>query len=1339
MEHSGSVRDVTTAAPLKGTLPSNHKARECTPRTEASTDAITGDNQRMGAVTRSASTLCDPKEMLQTAASTPRKDQKKRPDRHEHVGEATHVLSDDLAFEIPVSSPSLKRPRSKQLIETLEGLSDESGDAKLSEIVAVADRLAAHDKSDRASSHRHYHPPSSASQRCAKPLSPSAICDVHSTLDSTSTRLVSSLFPPAVSEGCDERFDGLAARALSPANEGDTYTTPVNDLTTVKATPNNSLSPIERAASSSSESSIIFTVSTAPHEVTTGVHPLKKPHNWAGVPTQTTPLDESRDDTHHSAHQLEGSSRHTSECSPSFSVIQTVVDSASTFGRRSEELSSAAPPVIPLLPSPTHVLNVPEPSGMPQPLERALQGTLESTPDSSARGLVPSATCLSSVNASPVPAQARDTLSVEHVHNASLALGSLSHDSGYAVPLQQPLECDVVESHGSSGQSSFLTIASYNAKKVVRLSSAENADEQESCDGSTWEADPVRYSSSTESVSAAVEARLGDCADQTSIFQVNAQASCDEGVAGAVDAKQELLRHDGASQPWSRVNQDSLVESASSVYGNAVVVESSGGDPNKSAATDASRMIACGSAAVIHTRGFPVPPTNLTHAAAAWEALQRAAIMTGSDNAPIHFERSRGLLGGRVSGSGMEPLQTTVADSLPPYQPRMEGPVWKEPLDSLCLPNLQESSSCCFPAPRGAETLAVAVAAAVKNRVSCAAPGEGMVDNAASLADEKILNAAADAAVPLDTGAALGAGRGRDTNSRLVEKEGAGCEGTDEPSETTAAARSKTSSVFEGAPQSEEAMGATTESSPGHDALLPHLLRPCRSGFAMDKEDRTGATPKGCLSLMLDSALSQLSVDWTQGGQEADDSATDDIKDPPSPAPSPPSHSTVEAHAEAVVAKVESLQSAAILRVAGESASGVYVVKDPATAHLMQKNVQPEGAGIISLSGASVQREDGASNQCRSSSPEVSRTDSAHHVTAMRLGLFLSFSTRSRTPELASVTAPVVFTGSGFSSSHAAELDQSPLELSARAWRAPSFSDGGGEEDVGDGVPQSHAPTPPSSHLSQRKARGTPLLEAAQSLVVAFTEGLTNDSPPIEAFSRTVASARSLSAEATESNATLSLLENSVERFGDTHPVPFSSSVTYSPSADEGGRSGVVGDIALDHTVIPAADVTGEQEALSAQDCHDSPARSPSSPKSCSSRLQAHTPSSPLSHAGASPSTPEGENGAADRSDLSHLFSSTSSSLMTTPPPTPPAKSAPFLNSPGQLDVLHQGGDATFAERKTSSLSPPRDSLEHDVPLHHPKVISTDTAVFLSLCQPPSSDLSSDLQTTRSEISGTIA
>lgn len=96
--------------------------------------------------------------------------------------------------------------------------------------------------------------------------------------------------------------------------------------------------------------------------------------------------------------------------------------------------------------------------------------------------------------------------------------------------------------------------------------------------------------------------------------------------------------------------------------------------------------------------GLPVPPTNHTHATAAWEAREHTASAAAA------------VVGITASGSPQDaPARIrkdgkafTMQTSLPPYQPRMEGPVWKDALDTVRLPQLQESNCPAQPAVNAA-------------------------------------------------------------------------------------------------------------------------------------------------------------------------------------------------------------------------------------------------------------------------------------------------------------------------------------------------------------------------------------------------------------------------------------------------------------------------------------------------------------------------------------------------------------------------------------------------------------------------------------------------------------
>ncbi|KPA74570.1 hypothetical protein ABB37_09208 [Leptomonas pyrrhocoris] len=92
--------------------------------------------------------------------------------------------------------------------------------------------------------------------------------------------------------------------------------------------------------------------------------------------------------------------------------------------------------------------------------------------------------------------------------------------------------------------------------------------------------------------------------------------------------------------------------------------------------------------------GLPVPPTNHTHAAAAWKARQRAASTGGSDAASFASSKPP------AEQHPKRRRPSTTEALLPLYEPRMEGPVWKDALDTVRVPQLQESNRRSPPTPK---------------------------------------------------------------------------------------------------------------------------------------------------------------------------------------------------------------------------------------------------------------------------------------------------------------------------------------------------------------------------------------------------------------------------------------------------------------------------------------------------------------------------------------------------------------------------------------------------------------------------------------------------------------
>lgn len=90
--------------------------------------------------------------------------------------------------------------------------------------------------------------------------------------------------------------------------------------------------------------------------------------------------------------------------------------------------------------------------------------------------------------------------------------------------------------------------------------------------------------------------------------------------------------------------------------------------------------------------GLPVPPTNRTHIEAAWAAAARQMTTETCHSATDEANRVLASFGSQWRTRGVcTQGSSSSAVEAPPYTPSMAGPVWKEALDSVEVPHLQES------------------------------------------------------------------------------------------------------------------------------------------------------------------------------------------------------------------------------------------------------------------------------------------------------------------------------------------------------------------------------------------------------------------------------------------------------------------------------------------------------------------------------------------------------------------------------------------------------------------------------------------------------------------------
>ncbi|KAG5471858.1 hypothetical protein LSCM4_03417 [Leishmania orientalis] len=1194
-ERSGGARDEAATTSPKGADLLHCTPRWQTSRTGSSADAMDDASQRVRTTPKKVSKRSTQRKDWRAAVSAYFDEREKAVEIQQHVAEATHPPSGDGALNLPAPLPSSKRCAQKQNGTAVKALCGEPTEAKLSDGMVVASTPAAWDKSERLPSRHH--------RRCCS---------------HTAQRDAGNVSSVASREVCDSGHHALAmAAAASVPRERGTRIAPAAQMTEAKTNPNENVPPAQWAAppkssplqdvdttSSSSLSTIIFTVSSVPREDTAGVHYPEMRHSWQQVPAQLSRLHDGSDDADGNTSQLRSTGRGNREHSPSRLTLCVPAVAASCSGVCVTVSSLVASPIVSCLPSPRNVsasvvldesriagaasaapakelveissfrrqperlpptAGVKESVALEQVPESELQDTLEAPSGLSAGALGRRATALPPVDAHAAPAHAPQPIPAEHACDVSVAVESPSQGSRgtgssasrmsgevgaqppsgiemtdwsaqvATTPLPQPegrgaaeggserappaAEEEQLESSALSTRSSFLSVASYHAEEVAHASAEGRDAEDQPPHAAVLQAELLRHYRTTKPSSAAVESRPESCDDLNSSLRSHVRASSHGGGAiRVVDDRPAPLRQDWDARSSSLLPWNASTDNASALCGFVPAAAGVESDRGRSVAIDVSQMVTGDGLDMPHGWGLPLPPTNYTHVVAAWEARRRAAAAAGLANLSTTSEQPRQLLSKHISGSRARRREPAAADAMPPCQLPMEGPAGREAVDSLHLPNLQESGRCASAAPSAAMALSVAVAASAENGTRVGARPEVYVEKAAALSDAKSTDGAAGAAMLSDTVAAPRSGQKHSGQSPPVPAKDTHRSHADpSPASATVAAESQKPLLsLDDAKQLTAATSAAVKLSATSDGPCLRGSCPPAQRFAASREESPTEKAMGALAVSGDSVSPPNLAESIHLAQDTSHSSASGTADPRTlvgvSLPHPFSHTLAEGGA----AIEESLQDAVVLRGSAEAAPALRFAKIREVESPVQKCAQLKEMCITCVSETVAQRPDVARGGSHPSSAGVGALDRYENLATVRLSASLPFATRLHTPDPAFVTASALLIEHGSFSLPTIETENSPLERSAHARHAASLSSGGGE-GLGEGEPHSHAPTPLQYRLLQRKMRTTPPREEGEQEATAAQEEHECDAPLTQAFFRTDASTRCLPASAAES------------------------------------------------------------------------------------------------------------------------------------------------------------------------------------------------------------------------------
>ncbi|TPP42462.1 hypothetical protein CGC21_10735 [Leishmania donovani] len=1307
VQRSGGARGASTAMPFSGTQPSHHVPRwHHTSRTGSSGDTINGAGHRIRA-TSSASTHSSPREEWLSAASTCFDDREKTLNKQQHAAEATHAPSRGLVPDAPAPLPSSKYRSCKISKEALKAPRGELSSAKATEAMAVLPKPAACNGGERVPSRHHRRRRCSyAAQRDSESLSPVAIRDVRDTAHPSPSTAALASPPAAVHREREQR----GIRTPPAVRDTETKMTSRGDAPLAQRA--TSLTPSHLRdgddASSSSVSSIMFTVLSAPQDDTAGAHLPEARHDWQQVATQGSRMRESGGAADDSSLEFRSTGRSDCEHSASLLACLTPVAAVPPSAMRGAECSSFTSPDFSRVPSPTQAS-----ASVTSDEARVSAATAHRDDLSSKR-------CRALVK-SPRHARVQDALDgVEFArrHSISSRSGefeaqppSQSESTGRsaqvaATTLPQTVRSEVAEGdsekepsdaaevrhEGSalSTQSSFASIASYHTEVHVHIPAVVSDAADESLEAATSQTELLAFYRIAKPSSAAVESRLHRRAEHDWSLKSNVRASSQGDEASrAGDDKQVLRGHGGAvpSSPSWLLNASEGISSA--LCGLVPSAASGESDASRSVATDAYTVVAGGGRRVLAAWSLPVPPTNCTHMVAAKEARQRAAVEAGLSKLCTASEQPSRLLSGHISDSRIRQLTAAGVNSASSYQPRRERPVGKEALDSPRKPSMQESSRCTSAPPSAAEAPSSLVVASAENGTRDDARPEVVADKAEALAHGKTTDDAPSAAVSLADVAVLGTDRKGDVDAPSVQREGGYPRDATQSlaTVTVAAASEKSSLSLVGAEQPAAIENALAESLPVKDAPASRAVLSRSSCVAIGRENRPTEKAMGSLALGVDSVPPQSHAESIRSVQETGVFTSDGTVGSRTAVLASLPHPLSDTHAGAAVAKAEGRQNDVVPCDGAEAAPAPCIAKIRSATSSVRESAQPKEVSDIPLSVAAVQPEDATLHRSRSSSAEVGGANRAERTAVVGVNTPPSLSTWPRTVELAFATASFLTTEHGSFSLHFTEAEQSPRERSVYARQAASLSNGGGEE-LGEGVPHSHAPTPLHCRLPPQRRQATSPYEGVQLPDASAAEERKRDAPLAQAFSRSDTSTRCLCAASAEFQ------------------------------ADDS--------VALDRSAPPSADATLELAAVCAPFSHDSPARPLSSSTSSSTHFLARSPSC-SSQSSSSPTTPT----------ATGRFMPSSLGRLDTPNQGDGGKVDFELRADDDCNGLLTG-NAADANRSTFSRSTSCDLLEHAALVQLTEPTSTDAAVITTPFRPSSPVPGSEFSTTCSQISERI-
>ncbi|GET91309.1 hypothetical protein, unknown function [Leishmania tarentolae] len=921
-----------------------------------------------------------------------------------------------------------------------------------------------------------------------------------------------------------------------------------------------------------------------------------------------------------------------------------------------------------------------------------------------------------------------------------------------ATPPQQPAGNEVAEGdvgnmmtdaeeqwdEGSvvSTQSSFTSIASYHTEVHVRVLAVQSEAVNEALEAGTSQTEPLAHCSTAKSSSAAFESRIDHRAVHNRCLKSGAPAVSHGGEASRAADETQALRGDSSA---ARSSPSWLWNASEGITfglcGFAPSTASGESDASRSVVTDACTVVAGGGCSVFPSWGLPVPRTNCTHMTAAKEARQQTSIEAGLTKWCTTLEQPSRLSVDHISESRVR--QPTVADvgSMLRHLPQTEVAVKKEALDSLRLPQLQESG-CCTSAPPVAERPPNnAVAESTETATKGNLRPEVVPDKARALAHEKTIDDAPDVAVPLSTVVGLCTGARWDADYSSVQGEAVHRRGANQflKGVMAAAAPEQSSLYWAGAQQPTATKNAAAVPLSVTDAPSSRAVFSRSSCVAIGREDRASEKVRGDRPAKMGGAPPSNDATVTRSVRGADDSVSDGTAGAQTAILASPPHALADTHAEAAVKKAIDPPDAVVLYDGLETALVARSSNSRSVTSPVRESAQPEEASAIPLNTTFVHSEDTTSHLSRCSSAEVGGADRAQHMAAVSVKTSLPLSAWPRALELASTPGSIMAAEHGSLSVHFTEAEQSPRERSVYTRQAASFSNSGGEEELGEGGPHSHAPTPPQYRLPQQRNQETPPYEVVLLPGASAAEERNSDATVAVTFSRSDASTRCLCASPDELPTGLSVLGLTSGKAEGTPAMPYGAASSGFSAVEEQSRvecdraAAAPSRHTLDSSAPPSVDVTLELEAVPAQCAHDSPAGVLSSWTSSSTEFVARSPSSSPLHSSSSSAAPmatgrlmpmpleeldASRRGDGGKVDFQLIADSDCDNLLT--------------------------GDAVEVSRNIFSSTTSCDSLPNAAEVKPTEPASTDAAVMITPCRPRSPFPGSDFNTSCSQVSERI-